>query len=106
MKKSMVGSRDTKLTHAVCGSWRGGASREMVMAPDASFSASFHSPKGILTLTGKWQIKAEILIWTTTNVTGPEPHVAVGTVDRSKIVSVDAHRLVYEAEGHTISLSR
>ncbi len=78
----------------------------MVMAPDGSFSATFHSPQGTLTLAGTWQIKDGILIWTTTNVSGPEPHVAIGTVDRSKIVSVDAHRLVYEVEGHTISLSR
>ncbi len=106
MKKSTIRSRDTKLTHAVCGNWRGGASREMVMAPGGSFSATFHSPKGTLTLAGTWQIKNGMLIWTTTNVSGPEPHVAIGTVDRSKIISVDAHRLVYEVEGHTISLSR
>ncbi len=106
MKKSPISSRDTKLTHAVCGSWRGGASREMVLAPDGSFSASFRSPKGTLTLAGTWQIKDGVLIWTTANVSGPEPHVAVGTVDRSRIVSVDAHRLVYEVQGHTISLSR
>jgi hypothetical protein len=78
----------------------------MVMAPDGSFSASFNFPKGVLTLAGTWQIKDGILIWTTTNVSGPEPHVAVGTVDRSRIVSVDAHRLVYEADGHAINLSR
>jgi len=76
------------------------------MAPDGNFSESFHFPKGTLTLAGTWQIKDGILIWTTTNVSGPEPHVAVGTVDQSKIVSVDAHRLVYEVEGQTISLSR
>ena len=97
---------DAKITDAVCGSWRGGANRTMLLAPDGSFSALFRSPKGTLTLAGTWQIKDGILIWTTTNVSGPEPHVAVGTVDRSKIVSVDAHRLVYEAGGHTISLSR
>jgi hypothetical protein len=100
--------RDTKLTQAVSGSWRGGTSREMVMSPDGSFSQSFHFPKGTLILAGTWQIKDGILIWTTTNVIGPEPHVAVGTVDRSKIVSVDAHRLVYEGhdQGQKISLSR
>jgi hypothetical protein len=87
----------------------------MVFAPDGSFSAISHSPRGTLALAGTWQIKDGILIWTTANVSGPEPHVAVGTVDRSKIVSVDAHRLVYDAEGscvgpncqrHTISFSR
>ena len=76
------------------------------MAADGSFSASFHSPKGTLTLVGTWQINDGILIWTTKNVSGPQPHVAVGTVDRSKIVSVEAHRLVYEMDGRTISLSR
>ena len=76
------------------------------MAPDGSFSAIFKRPKGTRTLAGTWQIKSGILIWTTRNVSGPEPHVPIGTVDRSKIVRVDAHRLVYEAEGHTVGLSR
>jgi hypothetical protein len=98
--------RDTKLTQAVSGSWQGGARRESVMAPDGSFSESYRSPSGTLTIAGTWQIKDGILISTTTNVSGPGPHVAVGTVDRCKIISVDAHRLVYEVEGHTISLSR
>ena len=76
------------------------------MSPDGSFSASFDFPKGTMTITGTWQIKDGILIWTTTNVSGPEPHVAMGTVDRSGIVSVGAHRLVYEVEGRTVTLSR
>jgi hypothetical protein len=99
---------DAKLTQAVSGSWLRGISTVMVMAPDGSFSESFHFPKGTLTLADTWQIKDGFLIWTTTNVIGPEPHVAVGTVDRSKIVSIDAHRLVYEGhdQGQTISLNR
>jgi len=98
---------DAKLTQTVSGSWTKG-STVLVMAHDGSFSESFHFPKGTLTLAGTWQIKDGILIWTTTNVIGPEPHMKVGTVDRSKIVSVDAHRLVYEGpdQGQTISLNR
>jgi len=97
--------RDTKLTHAVSGSWTHGT-HEITMSPDGSFFESFHPRKGTLTYAGTWQIKNEILSFTVTNVSGPEPHEAVGTVDRGEIISVDPHNLVYKSQGQTISLSR
>ncbi len=97
--------RDTKLTRAVSGSWTHGA-HEIAMSPDGSFFESFHPPKGTLTYAGTWQIKDGILSFTVTNVSGPKPHEAVGSVDRGTIISVDAHHLVYKSQGQTISLSR
>jgi hypothetical protein len=76
------------------------------MSPDGSFSETFHPPKGTLTYAGTWQIKDGILSFTVTNVSGPEPHEAVGSVDRGEIVSVDSNHLVYKSQGQTISLSR
>jgi len=76
------------------------------MSSDGSFFENFHPPKGALTYAGTWQIKDGILGFTITNVSGPEPHEAVGTVDRGKIISVDSHHLVYKSQGQTIRLSR
>jgi hypothetical protein len=97
--------RDTKLAHAVSGGWTHG-SHEITMSPDGSFSETFHPPKGTLTYAGIWQIKDGILIFTITNVSGPEPHEAVGSVDRGEILSVDSNHLVYLSQGQTIRLSR
>lgn len=76
------------------------------MLPDGSFSETFHPPKGTLNYAGTWIIKDGILSFTITNVSGPEPHEAVGSVDRGKILSVDSTHLVYKSQGQTISLSR
>lgn len=97
--------RDTELTHAVGGSWTHG-NHEITLSSDGSFLESFHPPKGTLTYAGTWQIKDGILSFTLTNVSGPEPHEPVGTVDRGKILSVDSNHLVYKSQGQTINLGR
>lgn len=97
--------RDTRLTHAVSGGWTHGT-HEIALSHDGSFSETFHPPKGTLTYAGTWQIKGGILSFTITNVSGPEPHEAVGTVDRGEVISVDSSHLVYKSQGDTISLSR
>jgi len=97
--------RDTKLARAVRGSWAHGT-HAITISPDGSFYESFQPPKGTLIYRGTWKIKHGILSFTVTNVSGPEPHEPVGSVDRGKIVSVDSDNLVYKSQGQTISLSR
>lgn len=98
-------SRDTKLTRMVAGRWMHGT-HEIALLLDGRFFESFQPPKGTLTYAGTWQIRDGILSFTVTNASGPEPHEPVGSVDRGKIVSVDAHHLIYKCEGQTIRLSR
>jgi len=91
--------RDTKLAEEIPGTWTHSA-HAMAMTPDGSFTESFRSKTGTNTFAGTWQIKDGILIFTTTN----DP--AGASVQRYKISHLDAHQLVYEMNGQTITLSR
>jgi len=78
------------------------------MSPDGSFSESFGHSNALVTYQGTWLVKDGELVMTVTNAHGTGNHGVepVGSVDRCKIIHVDEHQFIYEASGHTITLSR
>ena len=97
--------RDTKLAREIRGTWSHGA-HAIAMTPDGSFSESFSSKSGTNIFDGTWQVSDGFLIFTVTNASGTHPGTAIGSEERYKIIRADAHQLVYEMNGQTITLNR
>lgn len=100
-------SGDAKLRQKIIGAWshKDGIIR---FASDGSSSADFTNGPKVLAYRSTWELKDGYIVARITNVTlqnttNAEP---VGTVERSRIITVNDHSLVYDEDGQIISLSR
>ena|ERR1017187_3622344 len=100
------GRRDAKFARQIAGTWTNESSVTMTFTPDGNFSTLWLSPRRTNIFEGTWQIRDGIVIFTTTNASGTEPHAPVSDVGRAKIIHVDDHQLVYTSDEQTISLGR
>ena len=66
----------------------------MSLSSDGSFSSG--SPS--VSYQGTWLTKDGELVTTVTNATGTKKHVPVGSIDRSRIVRVDAGQLALSSQ--------
>jgi hypothetical protein len=94
-------SGDTKLRQQIAGDWINSYSNcTITIASNGSFTTRWTIVKSNftseLTYQGRWQIKNGVMISTSTNVSGPEPHESVGTTDRNKIIRLNDRELFFE----------
>lgn len=96
------GSRDAKLHKQMTGTWTN-SNIVVTLASDGSFVTRW---KQGVTYQGTWTVQNGESVFTITNCIpdGRTNFEAVGSVDRAWIINVDAHHLVYEIQGQTISL--
>jgi hypothetical protein len=99
------GSREAKLHKQMTGTWTNSNIVKITLASDGSLVTRW---KQGVTYQGTWTIQNGEFVSTITNCIpdGTTNFEAVGSVDRGRIISVDAHHLVYEIQGQTISLRR
>ena len=107
---------DAKLARQITGtwtsrpfSWTEGPLFNRTISPDGSFTTSIGHSNALVTYQGTWLVKDQALVMTVTNAHGTGSHGAgspVGSVDHCKIIHVDDHQFIYEAGGHTNTLSR
>ena len=111
-------SRDAKLTKKIPGVWkRDGASTggsdtftsTMTISRDGTFSYMRLWDEKPLTNTfaGTWKITGGVLFMTLTNRSGPNPNIPAGVKPmQSRIIRLDDHQMVEEADGITNISSR
>jgi hypothetical protein len=90
-------------------SWTNPAVFTRTISPDGSFSTTIGRSNALVTYQGTWLVRDGELVMTVTNAHGTGSHGAaspVGSVDRCKIIHVDAHQFIYESGGLTNILSR
>ena len=86
--------RDAKLGQQIVGTWTNEGLWSMSLSSDGSFSSG--SPS--VSYQGTWLTKDGELVTTVTNATGTKKHVPVGSIDRSRIVRVDAGQLALSSQ--------
>ncbi len=94
---------DAKLSRQIVGTWAPGAGISMAISPDGSFLSAFTKTNLVVVLTyqGTWLVRDGELVMTITNASGTKEHEPVGSIDRMKIVQVDAARLALGMNGQT-----
>jgi hypothetical protein len=100
---------DARVARQIAGTWSRGELFSQTFSPDGSFTSSIGHSNALVMYQGTWLVKNHELMMTVTNAQGTGNHKAgepVGSVDSSKIIQVDDHQFIYEAEGQTITLNR
>lgn len=103
------GSRDARSQKQMIGGWAGDGLGKITLASDSSYV--FRQADGV-TYQGTWTVQNGEYIATLTNciADGQKNLQPLGSVARSKIVTLDEHHLVLETEtgikGQTITLIR
>ena len=107
---------DAKLAQQITGtwtsapfSWTEGPLFSRTISSDGSFSTSIGHSNALVTYQGIWLVKDQALVMTVTNARGTGNHTPgspVGSVNSNKIIHVDTHEVIYEADGHTNTLYR
>ena len=86
--------RDAKLDQQIVGTWTNEGHWSMSFSSDGSFSSG---PPSLL-YQGTWFTKDGELVSTITNATGTKKHEPVGSIDRLRIVRVDAGKLALSSQ--------
>lgn len=94
--------RDANLTQQIAGAWKHEGGFDVTISPDGSFSSGSSS----VSYQGTWQVVADELVITITNVTGTKEHEPGGSVDRMKIVQIDKSHLTLVWSNQTIYFER
>jgi hypothetical protein len=97
--------QDAKLARKIAITWTGEAEAGTIaLSPEGSFEITRKSDTNIF--AGTWLIKDGGLIMTLTNAPVINGHSLAGGVARCKIISMDAHKIVYSSGGRDVTLSR
>ena len=106
---------DAKLGRQITGTWTKGLSSwtdgplySKTFSSDGSFSTRIGHSNALVTYLGTWLVKKGELVMTVTNAHGTGNHKAgpVGGVESVKIIHLDNHQFIYEASGHTNTMTR
>lgn len=93
------GRRD-KTSHEIVGTWQSGSQFSMTLSAGGDFLSSFLDTNQtvVLTYQGTWQVRESVLMMTITNVSGTLKHETNGSIDRMRIVRVDAGQLALSSQ--------
>ena len=86
--------RDAKLDQQIVGTWTNEEHWSVSFSSDGSFSSG--SPG--LSFQGTWLSRDGELVMTVTNAAGTKKHEPVGSIDRLRIVRVDAGQLALSSQ--------
>jgi hypothetical protein len=94
------------LQNQITGTWvQTNAENTVSFAPDGSFHTEISGNMSRqIVYGGQWQIEGNVLMMAITNVSGSEPHEAVGHVDYFEIAHLDGTQLVYQMETNQINV--